>query len=176
MHTATLAQHSELYSAVRKSTRDRKAAAHTARHDQAIAKAEAVAMKLLKDSRRLTPRNAKGEGEGEGAYFYPSAVEWTVLALIRIGLGDRSVMDPSAAIRMREVFLRKIEAAARRVRAAFGETQEKPQLDYRSYQPHRAAPGTKQNGCWSDPAAVLRFESALRPSAPGSAISWRGLR
>lgn len=172
MHTATLAQHSELCSAVRKSTRDRKAAAHTARHDQAIAKAEAVAMKLLKDSRRLTPRNAKGEG----AYFYPSAVEWTVLALIRIGLGDRSVMDPSAAIRLREVFLRKIEAADRRVRAAFGETQEKLQLDYRSYQPHRAATGTKQNGCWSDPAAVLRFESALRPSAPGSAISWRGLR
>ena len=124
---ATLAQHSELYSAVRKSTRDRKAAADAARHEEAIAKAEAVAMKLLKDGRRLTPRNAKGEG----AYFYPSAVEWTVLALIRIGLGDRSVMYPTAAIRMSEVFLSKIEAAARRVRAAFGETQEKLQLDYR---------------------------------------------
>lgn len=124
---ATLAQHTELYGAVRKSTRDRKAAADAARHDKAIAKAEAVAMKLMKEGRRLTPRNAKGEG----AYFYPSAVEWTVLALIRIGLGDRSVRYPTAAIRMSEAFLTKIEAAARRVRAAFGETQEKLLLDYR---------------------------------------------
>ena len=102
-------------------------ASDTARQDAAIAKAEAVATKLLRDGRRLTPRNAKGEG----ANFYPSAVEWTVLALIRIGLGDRSVRHPMATARMGENFLAKIEAAVRRVRAAFGETQEKLLLDYR---------------------------------------------
>lgn len=32
---------------------------------------------------------------------------------------------------MSEAFLSKIEAAAQRVRAAFGETQEKLRLDYR---------------------------------------------
>ena len=124
---ATLVQHGDLYNAVRKSTRDRKAAEATVRHEEAIAKAEAVAMKLLHDGRRLTPRNANSEG----ANFYPSAVEWTVLALIRIGLGDRSVRYPTAAVRMSEAFLSKIEAAAQRVRAAFGETQEKLRLDYR---------------------------------------------
>jgi hypothetical protein len=124
---ATLAQHADLYAEVRKATRDRKAALDTARHDAAIAKAEAVAIKLLRAGRRLTPRNAKGEG----ANFYPSAVEWTVLALIRIGLGDRSVQHPTSAVRMSEAFLSKIEAAARRVRAAFGETQAKLLLDYR---------------------------------------------
>ena len=124
---ATLAQHADLYNEVRKATRNRKAASDTARQDAAIAKAEAVAIKLLRDGRRLTPRNAKGEG----AYFYPSAVEWTVLALIRIWLGDRSVRHPSSALRMSEAFLSKIEAAARRVRAAFGETQAKLLLDYR---------------------------------------------
>ena len=77
--------------------------------------------------RRLTPRNANSEG----ATFYPSAVEWTVLTLIRICLGDRSVRYPTAAVRMSEAFLSKIEAAAQRVRAAFGETQEKLRLDYR---------------------------------------------
>lgn len=124
---ATLAQHADLYAEVRKATRNRKAASDTARQDAAIAKAEAVAMKLLRDGRRLTPRNAKSEG----AYFYPSAVEWTVLALIRIGLGDRSVRHPNSAVWMSEAFLSKIEAAARRVRAAFGETQTKLLLDYR---------------------------------------------
>jgi len=124
---ATLAQHADHYNEVRKATRNRKAASDTARQDAAIAKAEAAAIKLLRDGRRLTPRNAKGEG----AYFYPSTVEWAVLALIRIGLGDRSVRHPTSAARMSEAFLCKIEAAARRVRAAFGETQEKLQLDYR---------------------------------------------
>ncbi len=123
---ATLAQHADLYNEVRKATRNRKAASDTARQDAAIAKAEAAALKLLRDGRRLTPRNAKGEG----AYFYPSTVEWAVLALIRIGLGDRSVRHPASAARMSEAFLCKIEAAARRVRAAFGETQEKLQLGY----------------------------------------------
>lgn len=123
---ATLAQHADLYNEVRKATRNRKAASDTARQDAAIAKAEAAALKLLRDGRRLTPRNAKGEG----AYFYPSTVEWAVLALIRIGLGDRSVRHPASAARMSEAFLCKIEAAARRVRVAFGETQEKLQLGY----------------------------------------------
>jgi hypothetical protein len=117
----------DLYNEVRKATRNRKAASDTARQDAAIAKAEAVAIKLLRDGRRLTPRNAKSKG----AYFYPSAVEWTVLAMIRIGLGDRSVRHPTSAVRMSEAFLSKIEAAARRVRAVFGETQAKLQLDYR---------------------------------------------
>jgi hypothetical protein len=117
----------DLYNEVRKATRNRKAASDTARQDAAIAKAEAVAIKLLRDGRRLTPRNAKSKG----AYFYPSAVEWTVLAMIRIGLGDRSVRHPTSEVRMSEALLSKIEAAARRVRAVFGETQAKLQLDYR---------------------------------------------
>lgn len=124
---ATLAQHADLYAEVRKATRNWKAASDTARQDAAIAKAEAVAIKLLREGRRLTPRNFKREG----VYFYPSAVEWTVLALLRIGLGDRSVRHPTSAVRMSEAFLSKIEAAARRVRAAFGETQAKLLLDYR---------------------------------------------
>ena len=65
------------------------------------------------------------------AYFYPPAVEWAVLALIRIGLGDRAVRHPTSALRMSEAFLSKIEAAARRVPAAFGETQAKLLLHYR---------------------------------------------
>ena len=84
-------------------------------------------LKLLRAGRLLTRCNAKGEG----AYFFPSAVEWKVLALIRSGLGDRSVRHPTPAVRMGEAFLCKIEAAARRIRAAFGETQEKLLLDYR---------------------------------------------
>ncbi|MEO6277368.1 TniQ family protein [Roseateles sp.] len=124
---ATLAQHADLYAEVRMATRNRKAASDTARQDAAIAKAEGVAIKLLRDGRRLTPRNAKGKG----AYFYPSTVEWTVLALIRIGLGDRSVRHPTSAVRMSDAFLSKIEAAARRVRATFGETQAMLLLDYR---------------------------------------------
>jgi hypothetical protein len=51
--------------------------------------------------------------------------------MIRIGLGDRSVRHPTSAVRMSEAFLSKIEAAARRVRAVFCETQAKLQLDYR---------------------------------------------
>ena len=54
-----------------------------------------------------------------------------MLALIRICLGDRSVRYPTAAVRMSEAFLSKIEAAAQRVRADFGEIQEKLRLDYR---------------------------------------------
>ena len=54
-----------------------------------------------------------------------------MLALIRIGLADRSVRHPTSAVRMSEVFLSKIEATSRRVRAAFGETQAKLLLDYR---------------------------------------------
>jgi hypothetical protein len=54
-----------------------------------------------------------------------------VLALIRIGLGDGSVRHPTSAVRMSKALLRKIEAAARRVRAPFGETQAKLLLDCR---------------------------------------------
>ena len=121
----TLAQHADLYDVVRQATRDRMAAANAARQNEAIAKAEAIAKKLLAAGRPLTSRNAKRHG----ADFYPSDVGWAVLALIRIGLGDRSLRRPALAARLGQAFFERIEAAVARVRAFQGDPQQRLQLD-----------------------------------------------
>lgn len=115
----TLAQHKALYEQVRRETRERKAAANCARQDEAIASAEAVAVKLVKGNVRLTHRNALRAGSRN----YPSDTAAAVLAMIRIGLGDRTVRHPAIAARMGEAFLRKIEMAVQRVGAAAGVPQ-----------------------------------------------------
>lgn len=121
----TLAQHADLYGVVRQATRDRIAAAKAARQDEAIVRAEAVAKKLLADGRRLTSRNAKRHASN----FYPSDVGWTVLALIRTGLGDRSLKRTTVISRLGQPFLNKIEAAVGRVPAAQGDPQQRLLLD-----------------------------------------------
>ena len=121
----TLAQHADLYNVVRQATRDRLAAAKAARQNEAIASAEAIAKKLLGQGRRLTSRNAKKYGTN----FYPSDVGWAVMALIRVGLGDRSLRRPALASRMGQPFLDKIEAAVGRVRVSLGDSQQRLLLD-----------------------------------------------
>jgi len=121
----TLAQHADLYNVVRQATRDRLAAAKAARQNEAIASAEAIAKKLLGQGRRLTSRNAKKYGTN----FYPSDVGWAVMALIRVGLGDRSLKRPALASRMGQPFLDKIEAAVGRVRVSLGDSQQRLLLD-----------------------------------------------
>ena len=118
-------QHSDLYAVVRQATRDRLAAANAARQTEAIANAEAIAKKWSGQGRRLTSRNAKKYGVN----YYPSDAGWAVLALIRAGLGDRSLKRPALASRMGQPFLDKIEAAVGRARVSLGETQRRPLLD-----------------------------------------------
>jgi hypothetical protein len=66
---------------------------------------------------------------------------------------------------MSAAFLSEIEAAARRVRAAFGETQAKLLLDYRQDRPPRAAPTQSDTavGAIQQPFVVLRARFALQP-------------
>lgn len=116
---ATLAQHKALYEQVRRETRERKAAADCARQDAAIASAEAVAVKLVKGNVRRAHRNALRAG----SHSYPSDAAAAVLAMIPIGLGDRTVRHPAMAARMGEQFLKKIERAVERVGAAAGVPQ-----------------------------------------------------
>ena len=125
MRIGTLAQHADLYDVVRQATRDRMATAKAARQDEAIARAETVATKLLADGRRLTSRNAKRHASN----FYPSDVGWAVLALIRTGPGDRSLKRPTVITRLGQPFLDKIEAAVGRVRIAQGDPQQRLPLD-----------------------------------------------
>ena len=117
----TLAQHARLYAVVRQATRDRMATAKAARQDEAPARAEAVAKKLMADGRRMTSRNAKRHAPN----FNPGDVGSAVLALIRTGLGDRSLKPPPVISRLGPPFLDKIEAAVRRVRAAKGDPRQK---------------------------------------------------
>ena len=124
---STLAQHKSLYEQVRRATRERKAAVDRARQDAAIASAEAVAVKLVEGNVRLTHRNALRAGSRS----YPSDAAAAVLAMIRIGLGDRAVRYPAMAARMGEPFLKKIELAVQRVGAAAGVPQERLPLQYR---------------------------------------------
>jgi hypothetical protein len=124
---ATLAQHKELYDQVRRETRERKAAAISARQDAAIASAEAVAVKLVQGKMPLTHRNALRAGSRS----YPSDTAAAVLAMIRIGLGDRTVRYPAIAARMGEPFMAKIELAVQRVGAAAGVPQARLPLEYR---------------------------------------------
>ena len=124
---ATLAQHKELYDQVRRETRERKAAAISARQDAAIASAEAVAVKLVQGKMPLTHRNALRVGSRS----YPSDTAAAVLAMIRIGLGDRTVRYPAVAARMGEPFIAKIELAVQRVGAAAGVPQARLPLEYR---------------------------------------------
>lgn len=124
---STLAQHKALYGQVRRATRERKAAAECARQDAAIASAEAVAVKLVRGNARLTHRNALRAGSTN----YPSDTAAAVLAMIRIGLGDRTVRYPAMAARMGEPFLKKIELAVQRVGAVAGVPQERLPLQYR---------------------------------------------
>ena len=124
---STLAQHKSLYEQVRRATRERKAAAESARQDAAVASAEAVAVKLVQGNVRLTHRNALRAGSRS----YPSDSAAAVLAMIRIGLGDRTVHYPAMAARMGEPFLKKIELAVQRVGAAAGVPQERLPLQYR---------------------------------------------
>ena len=113
------------YDVVRQAARDRMAAANAARQNEAIGKAEAIAKKLLAAGRPLTSRNAKRHG----ADFYPSDLGWAVLALIRIGLGDRSLRRPALASRVGQAFLARIEAAVAQVQAFQGDPQQRLQLD-----------------------------------------------
>jgi len=124
---STLAEHRALYERVRRTTRERKAAAESARQDAAIASAEAVAVKLVQGNVRLTHRNALRAGSRS----YPSDTAAAVLAMIRIGLGDRTVRYPAMAARMGEPFLKKIELAVQRVGAVAGVPQERLPLQYR---------------------------------------------
>lgn len=124
---STLAQHKALYEQVRHETRQRKAAAVCARQDTAVSAAEAVAVKLVQGNVRLTHRNALRAGSRS----YPSDTAAAVLAMIRIGLGDRTVRYPAMAARMGEPFLKKIEAAVQRVSVAAGVPQERLPLQYR---------------------------------------------
>lgn len=124
---STLARHRALYEQVRRATRERKTAAENARQDAAIASAEAVAVKLVQGNVRLTHRNALRAGSRN----YPSDTAAAVLAMIRIGLGDRTVRYPPMAARMGEPFLEKIEAAVERIANVAGVAQGRLPLQYR---------------------------------------------
>ncbi len=91
------------------------AGANAARQNESIAK------NLLAVGRPLTSRNAKRHG----ADFYPSDVGWAVLALIRIGLGDRSLRRPALASRLGQAFLERIESAVARGQAFQGDPQQR---------------------------------------------------
>lgn len=124
---STLAQHQALCEQVRRATRERKAAAESARQDAAVASAQAAAVKLEQANVRLTRRNALRAGSRS----YPSHSAAAVLAMIGIGLGGRTVHYPAMAARMGEPFLKKIELAVQRVGAAAGAAQERLPLQYR---------------------------------------------
>lgn len=123
---ATLARHKDLYTQVRNATRDRKAAADLERQQKAIAEAESVAMRLINTNKRLTRRNASSVN----CYLFPSETTATVLALIRIGLGDKSTRYPALARRMGEGFLGQIDLAVQRVRQAAGDRQGRLPLSF----------------------------------------------
>lgn len=123
---ATLARHRDLYVQVRQSTIERRYAAKQARQDDVIAHAEAVAIRLIGTRKRLSRRNALPFLERA----LPSETSAAVLALMRIGLGDRTTRYPLIATRMGDDFLKKIEQAVQRVRLAAGDTQMKLSFAY----------------------------------------------
>lgn len=124
---ATLARHKDLYTQVRNATRARKAAADLKRQQETIARAESVAMRLIGTNKRLTRRNASSAYDRT----FHSETTATVLALIRIGLGDRTTRYPALARRMGEGFLGQVDLAVQRVKAAAGDRQGALALIYR---------------------------------------------
>ena len=90
---STLAQHRALCEQVRRATRERKAAAESARQDAAVASAQAAAVKLGQGNVRLTRRNALRAGSRS----HPSDSAAAILAMIGVGLGGRTVHYPAMA-------------------------------------------------------------------------------
>ncbi len=129
---STLARHRDLYGQVRRATRERNAEAVRQRHWGMIQDAERVAMRLIGSNKRLTRRNASSVGMGSPLLFCPSLqseTAATVLALMRIGLGDRTTRYPAMARRMGSDFLHRIDAAVQRVKMAAGDRQARLDLD-----------------------------------------------
>ncbi len=124
---ATLARHKSLYKQVREATRQKQNAAMQARQDEAVHAAETAALRLARQNRPITHRNARKIGMAS----YPSETPAAILSMIRIGLGDRTLAYPPLAYRMGEPLLKKIEAAVQRVSAATGGGQERLPLQYR---------------------------------------------
>ncbi|MCK6422829.1 MAG: hypothetical protein L6Q73_18245 [Aquabacterium sp.] len=86
-----------------------------------------MAVKLVQGKMPLTHRNALRAGSRS----YPSDTAAAVLAMIRIGLCDRTVRYPAIAARMGEPFMAKIELAVQRVGAVAVVPQARLPLDYR---------------------------------------------
>lgn len=129
---STLARHRDLYDQVRCATRERKAAEVRQRHRKVIQEAEAVAMRLIGSNKRLTRRNASSVGMGGSLTFSPvlqSETAAAVLALMRIGLGDRTTRYPAMACRMGSDFLQGVDAAVQRVKKAARDRQARLDLD-----------------------------------------------
>lgn len=123
---STLARHRDLYDQVRRATRERKAAEDAQRHRKIIEEAESVAMRLIGSNKRLTRRNASFVRSGVSLQLSHAVQPETtaaVLALMRIGLGDRTTRYPAMARRMGTDFLNGIDEAVQRIKRAAGDRQ-----------------------------------------------------
>ena len=123
---STLARHKDLYDQVRRATRERKAAEDARRRQKIIQEAEAVAMRLIGSNKRLTRRNASSVRSGVSlqlSHAFQPETAAAVLALMRIGLGDRTTRYPAMARRMGPDFLNGIDEAVQRIKKAAGDRQ-----------------------------------------------------
>ncbi|OYU28063.1 MAG: hypothetical protein CFE41_07455 [Burkholderiales bacterium PBB2] len=123
---STLARHRDLYDQVRRATRERKAAEDAQRHRKIIEEAESVAMRLIGSNKRLTRRNASFVRSGVSLQLSHAVQPETtaaVLALMRIGLGDRTTRYRAMARRMGTDFLNGIDEAVQRIKKAAGDRQ-----------------------------------------------------
>lgn len=123
---STLARHGDLYDQVRRATRERKAAEDARRQQKMIQEAEEVAMRLIGSNKRLTRRNASSVRSGVSlqlSHAVQAETAAAVLALMRIGLGDRTTRYPAMARRMGPDFLNGIDEAVQRIKKAAGDRQ-----------------------------------------------------